>query len=99
VIPGDVDKIPKHKTTVSPVVSDNVGQTFSTGSRNLDIPGGRLSRPHRLQFEYAVVDAEGNKVAQGKKNLKLNSTKAVDRTEQPYIEQRIMLTNWMKRAF
>ncbi|MDT0583973.1 hypothetical protein [Brumicola blandensis] len=98
-IPDDIDRTPKHKTTTLPLVNDGISQNFSTNGRNLDIPGGKLSRLHRLQFEYAVVDADGNNVVQGKKNLKIDSMKASNRAEQPYIEQRSMLTNWMKRTF
>ncbi len=72
---------------------------YSGGAKNLDIPGGYLGRPFRMQFEYSIVDDSGNIVKQDKKSLKLDGALSADRSKQPFIEHLYMLNKWMNKEF
>lgn len=98
VVPHTLASEPKHKKKIRLSTNDGI-QAYGERSATLDIPGGHLSRPYRLQLEYSIVDDAGSIVTQGKKSLRLDSSISVDRAEEPYIEQRYMLNNWMKKTF
>jgi hypothetical protein len=98
VIPNAVNRMPQIKATVGLGQNDGVVK-YGSGAKKLDIPGGYLGRPYRMQFEYSIVDDAGNIVKQDKKSLKLDGALSADRSKEPFIEHLYMLNKWMNKEF
>ncbi|PKI00224.1 hypothetical protein [Glaciecola sp. 33A] len=87
------------KTRVKGSDSDSGPNGLTYRAINLNVPGNRLRNKYRLRFDYKILDAQCNLVNADDAKLGTFDTYRVDREEEPYFEQKVLMNRWFSKTF